>query len=270
MICWSDWHREPWIVLALLAAAWLYALLTGPWRESIAPGAPYPAAHSLRFYAALAVAYLALGSPLDQLARVFLFSAHMVRDLLLIYPVAALLLLGIPFWLLDPVLGRSFLRRPLGIVLSPTVCGAVFILVVAAWHMPRPFEGALQSPPLAALQDGSMVLAALLFWWPLLGPSRVFPPSGHAVRALYLTCVQVAFTALFSYVFMADHAIYPTYQYAPRLVAALDPLEDQRLAGVLLGVVSSLVLLGALGFGFFRWARHSGGPTAYRKDASRT
>jgi len=268
MICWSDWHREPGIVLALIAAGWLYSLVTGPWRGRIAPGLPaYPREHAIRFYAGLALAYLALGSPFDQLSRVFLFSAHMVRDLLLLYPVAALLLLGMPPWLVDRALDRPFLRRPLGVLLSPIVCGAVFILVVAVWHMPRPLEGALQWPPVAALQAASMVLVGLLFWWPLVSPSRVFPAAGHGIRALYLACVQVALTALFSYVFMADHAIYPTFQYAPRLVAALDPLEDQRLAGVLLVLVSSLTLLGALGIGFFRWARHSEKPTAYRKDA---
>jgi putative membrane protein len=269
MICWSDWHREPAVVYALIGMGWAYALLTGPCRQRLAPGRPYPAGHALRFYSALGIAYLALGSPLDQIARVFLFSAHVVQDLLLLYPVAALLLQGLPPWLVDKALAGAILRRPLGWLLSPLVCGAVFVLTIGAWHMPRLFEASLQSLAVQSLRAGTMVGAGALFWWPLLGPSGIFPPAGHGIRALYLSCVQVAFTALFSYVFMADHAIFPTFQYAPRLVPGLGPLEDQRLAAVLLGLVSSLILLTALGIGFFRWARHSERAPAHRQEASR-
>jgi putative membrane protein len=264
MIHWSDWHREPAIIPAWIALGWLYALLTGPWRSRIAPGTPFSPGRAACFYSALAVAYLALGSPLDHAGTVFLFSAHVTQELLLLYPVAALLLLGLPGWLVDGALDRRFLRRPAGLILNPLSCGAAFILGTAAWHLPRLFESALQSAPMQAAHMGTTVAAGLLFWWPLISPSRAFPPAGPAVKALYLTCAQVAFTALFSYVFMADQAIYPTYRYAPRLIAGLSPIEDQRLAGVLLGLVSSLVFLGALGAGFFQWARHSGKATAYR------
>jgi putative membrane protein len=250
--------------MGLMALGWLYALLTGPWRAVVAPGARYPARHAILFYSGLFAAYLALGSPLDHAAMVFLLSAHVVQDLFLLYPVPALLLLGIPPWLADRAVYRAVVRRPLGWVLSPLVCGALFVLVIGVWHMPRPFESALQSPVVQAARVGSMVGVGLFFWWPLLSPSRLLPHAAPGIQAVYLFCVQVAFTALFSYVFMADSALYPTYQFAPRLFAGLSPIEDQRLAAVLLGLVSSLVFIGALGAGFFRWARHSEKATRQR------
>ena len=72
---------------------------------------------------------------------------------------------------------------------------------------------------------------------------------------LYLMAVQVTLTGVFTYVLMAEHALYPTYEHAPRLVDALSPIEDQVLAGTLLSFLSSAVLVGALGYNFFAWAR---------------
>jgi len=264
MISWTDWHREPLLVYGLILLGWLYAVATGPLRPAIAPGEPFPRAKAASFYSGLALAYLAVGSPLDQIGGVFLFSAGMVQHLLILYPVPVLLLRGLPAWAVDFLLDRPLLRVPFRLLLSPLPGGVLFVLVFGAWHLPRLYELALQEEGLRAIECLLFLGVGLLFWWPLVSTSRAFPPVGPAVQALYLSMVQVTLTAVFFYVFMADHALYPTFQYAPRLIDGLSPLEDQRLAGVLLGLVSSLVLLGALGSVFFRWARHSENPPGHR------
>lgn len=264
MICWSDWHHEPLLVYGLVLLGWLYGMAAGPFRTILAPGAPFSRRKAFRFYAGLGICFLAVSSPLDQIGGVFLFSAGMVQRILILYPAAALLLLGLPSWMVDAVLERPAPRRILRRLLNPLAGSALFVLVLGAWHLPRLYESALQDGRVLALEDIMFLGAALVFWWPLLSPSRALPPAGPGIQALYLSFVQVALTAIFSYVFMADHAIYPTYQYAPRLIEGLTPLEDQRLAGVILGLVSSLVLLGTLGSVFFRWARHSENPAAQR------
>jgi len=99
--------------------------------------------------------------------------------------------------------------------------------------------------------------AALLFWWPLISPSRLVPPIGYGARLVYLFALEEALTAVFSYILMADHPMYPTYALAPRLIAGLDAINDQVLGGILLSAVSSLVLVGALGVNFLRWAKWS-------------
>jgi putative membrane protein len=264
MICWSDWHREPLIVYALVFAGWLYAIAAWPLRQVLAPGSPSCPREAVRFYAALALCWAAVSSPLDQVGRVFLFSAGMAQHLILIYPVAVLLLRGVPPWMADWALDRPALRRPLRWVLNPVAGVGLFILVVGLWHLPRLYESALQDVRLQQVENLMFLAVALLFWWPLLSPSRVFPRAGLGIQALYLGFAQVSLTALFTYLFMADHALYPTYQYAPRLVDVLPPLEDQRLAGILLGVVSSLVLVGGLGATFFKWAHLPEQPQSQR------
>ena len=255
MIDWWQWRSEPALVCILIAAGWGYGLVAGPLRSRIAPGAPFPRTEAVRFYAALLLCYLAVASPFGRVAVAFLFSAHMVQELVIMYPVAVLALRGLPGWMLDAVVARPPVRRVLGWLLRPLFCGGLFVLVVTGWHLPRPFEWAIEDESAHAVQQVSLFIAAVLFWWPLISPSRVFPPLGFAGRLVYLFCTEVALTALFSYLLMADHGIYPTYEFAPRLLASLDPANDQVLGGILLSAVSSLVLLIALGLTFRHWSR---------------
>ena len=94
---------------------WLWAVLAGPLRVRLASSAggavqsdavpAFPRGHAFRFYLSLFVFYLAVGSPLDQIGERFLLSAHMLQHQLLIYPAAILFLLGLPHWMVDPLLG---------------------------------------------------------------------------------------------------------------------------------------------------------------------
>ena len=95
MLDWTHWHNEPYLVGGLIALGWLYALAIGPFRHRLsAGGTPFPRAHAIRFYSALFIFYLAVGSPLDQAGERFLLSAHMVQHQLIIYPAAILFLTG--------------------------------------------------------------------------------------------------------------------------------------------------------------------------------
>ncbi len=259
MIDWGSWLNQPILLGGFVILAWAYALASGPLRPGLAPGIPFPRKSAVRFHCGLGILVLALGSPLDGMARTFLCSAQTVQDLLVLYPAAALLLSGLPGWMVDPVLGR--LPRPVGrTLLGPVVCGAFFVIIVSGWYVPRPFEAALGNGAVRSLRAIAYLAAALLFWWPLLSPSRIFPPLRYGARLLYLFGIEVALTGVFTYILMADHAMYPTYAHAPRLIAALTPAEDQVLAGVLLSFFSSVVLVGALGLNFFRWARSDAKP----------
>lgn len=253
MVDWGSWRSDPILIGGLIALGWAYAVAAGPGRARLAPGRPYPAASALRFYGGLALLYLAWGSPLDLVARYLLCSAHALQDLLVLFPAAILLLRGAPEWMVDPFLARL---GPLPrLVLRPAVCGTAFVALVSGWYLPRIFEPSLRSDPLHALQGACFLAVGLLLWWPLIGPSRRHPPLGFGGQMLYLAAVEIAMTGLFTYILMAEHGIYPTYNHAPRLAAWLDSYEDQVLGGVLLSVVSSLYLVGALGVTFARWAR---------------
>ena len=111
MIDWRHWHNEPYLVGGLIFLGWLYTILAGPGRARLAPaGTTFPRGRAACFAGSLILFYLAVGSPLDQIGERFLFSAHMFQHQLLVYPCAILFLVGLPEWMVEPVLARPALR----------------------------------------------------------------------------------------------------------------------------------------------------------------
>jgi len=265
MIDWLHWHNEPLLVGGLVFVGWLWALLAGPLRARIAgraetsaeagPVPPFPRRHAWCFYSALVLFYLAVGSPLDQIGERYLFSAHMAQHLVIMYPVPVLLLCGLPQWMIDAGLGRAPARRPLQWLLGTLGCGVVSTLIIGLWHAPSLYEWALQDKLVHVVEHLMFFGASVLFWWPILSPSRAYPPLGYGARMLYIFCLEIAMTPLFAYVTFSANTLYPTYEYAPRLVADFGPAADQTLAGAMMKLTSMAVSLLAFGLCFYRWAQ---------------
>jgi putative membrane protein len=253
MIDWRHWHNEPWLIGGLVFLGWLWAVLAGPWRARLAPGEPFPCGHAVRFYLSLFVFYLAVGSPLDQIAERFLFSAHMLQHQLLTYPAAILFLLGIPAWMIDPLFARPFVRPPLRLLTSPLICALIYSLVVGLWHAPTLYDLALRNKTVHVLEHLMFFAAALFYWWPLLSPSRVLPRRNYGVQMVYLLGVVIAMTPVFAYITFSQDILYPTYEFAPRLIPGFSAADDQLLAGSMMKLIGVLVSLGALMVAFHRW-----------------
>ncbi|MGH7944559.1 MAG: cytochrome c oxidase assembly protein [Opitutaceae bacterium] len=263
MIDWRHWHNEPWLIGGLVGLGWLWAVLAGPWRARLtwriagssqpAVPVPFPRGHAVRFYLSLFVFYLAVGSPLDQIAERYLFSAHMLQHQLLMYPAAILFLLGIPPWMIDPVFGLRAVREPLRLLTHPVLCAVVYSLVVGVWHAPTLYDFALRNKLVHVVEHIMFFLAAVLYWWPLLSPSRVLPRRNYAVQMLYLVAVVVTMTPVFAYITFSGDVLYPTYEFAPRLWENFSAADDQLLAGTMMKLIGMLVSLGAFMVAFHRW-----------------
>jgi putative membrane protein len=252
MIDWTHWHNEPFLIGGLIFLGWLYAILAGPLRERLASGAPYPRRQAIRFYAALFCFYLGVGSPLDQIAERFLLSAHMLQHQIIIYPAAVLFLLGLPDWMVRPVTARPALQGLLRVLTQPLVCGVVYTVVYSGWHLPSLYDWALQNRVVHIAEHFTMFGAALFYWWPLLSPSREFPPTSYAWQMLYLVAVIIGMTPVFAYIMFSTDVLYPTYEYAPR-ITSLTAAADQLLAGSMMKLGGMAVAMIAFGVSFYRW-----------------
>lgn len=261
MIDWTHWHNEPFLIGGLVTLGWLYALLTGPLRGRLAPGAGFPRGPAIRFYSALVIFYLAVGSPLDQAGERFLLSAHMFQHQLLTFPAAVLFLLGLPDWLVRPVTGQPWLRGVLQVLTNPVICGIVYCVTMTAWHAPSLYDLALQDRTLHIVEHFSFFGAALFLWWPILSPAREFPPAAYAVQMFYFVGVTIGMTPVFAYITFSGDVLYPTYEFAPR-ITALTAHQDQVLAGSMMKLVSMAVMMIAFGVSFYRWYQASEGPAA--------
>src|SRR5262249_37047681 len=158
------------------------ALLAGPLRARLSPGTPFPRRQAVNFYLALLVFYVAVGSPLDQISERFLFSAHMLQHQILIYPAAILFLLGLPGWMVDPVLSKPGARPPLRILFHPLSCPLVSSVIMGVWPAPTLYDLALRNKLVHVAEHVLFFLAALIYWWPLLSPSRVLPRRSYGVQ----------------------------------------------------------------------------------------
>jgi putative membrane protein len=253
MIDWRHWHNEPWLVGGLVLIGWWWAVLAGPMRRRLAGDIPFPRANAIQFYAGLIVFYFAVGSPLDQIGERFLFSAHMLQHQLLIYPAALLFLLGLPHWMIDPLLDRPLARSGLRILFHPVTCALVYALVIGLWHRTDAYNLALQNKVVHVAEHLSFFGVALLYWWPLVSPSRIFPALRYGPQMLYLVGVLIAMTPVFAYITFSQDILYPTYEYAPRIFPEFSAADDQLLAGVGMKLVGMFVALVAFGVAFFRW-----------------
>lgn len=261
------WHTEPLLLVSLLGLAWLYLIATGPLRERFAPGERFPAWQATSWLVGLAVAYLAVGSPLDQLGEDFLFSAHMVQHELLIYVAPPLLLAGLPTWMIDGLLSPRLIRTVWRGLTRPYVGGVLFTLTFTAWHAPGAYEAALQHKVIHVLEHVTIFATALLMWWPFLNHSRRVPAAGYPTRLLTVFLLMVGQLPVFAFLTFSTEVFYPTYLYAPRLEGWLDfepfrtilaePLADQIAGGVIMKVCNMAASMILFGYAFLAWGYRS-------------
>lgn len=248
------WHTEPLLLGGVLVVIWAYGMLVGPLRGWIDPEALFPKKAVAWFVAGVTSFYLAVGSPLDAAGENFLFSAHMVQHNLLMYVSAVFTIFALPGWFVDGLLDKAprvtAALRPL---VHPLVAGFLFTFVFCGWHAPALYEWALRDRGVHTLEHLTMYGASVLMLWPVLSPSRLLPPANWGVHVLYLFVLMVAQIPLFGILTFAEYPLYPTYEYAPRLFAGLDPLQDQVLGGLLMKVANMLISLVLIGRAFVIW-----------------
>lgn len=212
--------------------------------------------------AALAVA---LVSPLEALAHLT-FSMHMVQHVLLVLVAPPLLVAGsAPLALLWALprggrrrVGRIWRRAP-GVrrvwhgVTGPLAVWCITTTVLWVWHLPTLYEAALVRPWLHALEHATLLGSACLLWWVVLQPMG--RPRTHGGAALLLVFgVKVQSTVLAAMITFAPAPLYPLYASGTE-AAGRTLLEDQQLAGVIMGWPMALVYFGAAALVFLAWLR---------------
>ena len=156
-------HADVVLGAGLLAAAYAVAWTRGP------RGGPREPA---LFLAALLVLLGALNGPLHDLSDYYLFSAHMVQHLLLTLVVPPLLLAGTPGWMADALLRPLRRRRTLGTLAhaatGPVTALGFYAVSLIGWHLPAPYEVALEHHAWHVVEHLVLIATALLAWWPVL------------------------------------------------------------------------------------------------------
>lgn len=250
----AAWSLHPSVLVgtAVLAALYLYGI--GPWRRRHRLGPPAAPWRIVSFSLSLAVLLLALNGPLHDLSDGYLFSAHMLQHLLLQLVWPPLLLAGLPGWLLTPVFRRPAVGRLARLLTHPVVAGALFALVLVAWHIPALYDVMMQNHDMHIVTHLMFMGTAVLMWWPVMSRSPEVPPLPYGPRMLYLFLVGIPMQAVAAPITLADSVLYHFYAEAPR-TWGLTALQDQQWGGLLMWVPGGLYMGAALAVVFFQWAR---------------
>lgn len=282
---WSEWPADigPFLFLAALVA-W-YALAATRFRATlVAAGGPIPAWtgpgmraperrgdltpwHVLRFFAGIATAAVALGSPLHSVGEAYLLTAHMIQHLVVTLVVPPLLITGVPAWMVRPILRWPPLAPLLKVALTPVPAFVIFNATFIGWHVPAAYELALAVPTVHALEHGTMILTATLTWWPVFGTAWEYPRLPYGGQVMYLFLQSLPPTILGALMSLSSQPWYPTYVLAPR-IASWTALQDQTIAGLVMWLPGALGYFAVLSGVFYVWVERraaSGGEAPYRQ-----
>jgi cytochrome c oxidase assembly factor CtaG len=248
----SSWRVDPWAIAALGALAWVY--LRGWSRLRVRAGRDAPLRPAC-FLAALVLLWVAIASPLDGYAELWL-RAHMLQHLILMSVVPPLLWLAEPYRpllvglpvrlrkdLLGPVLASPRVRRGAAFLTRPGVAAIALALVTWTWHWPPLYELALRDPLWHRVEHALFFGAAALLWYAVVLPAPADRRGrSAAIPALLFTVAQTGLLA--AILVFSDRVLYPSYAASPQ-VGGLSALEDQATAGALLWTVDGLITVGA-------------------------
>ena len=252
---WTAWHSDPTVVAGVAALGGLYVAAL---RRGRAQGRGVKGVQVVSFFAGLAVLLGSLTGPLHDLSDYYLFSAHMVQHLLLVFAMPPLLLYGTPGWMLSPLLRHPLLLRVGRRLTRPSGAFASFNLVLVAWHLPPLYNLAMDHHGVHIDQHLMIMVVSVILCWPVMSPSPELPRAPYPVQMLYLFVVGLPMVVVSIFITMAGSVLYPYYATAPRVWEALTPHADQHLGGLIMWIPGGLVFLIAISVVFFRWQAAGG------------
>jgi putative copper resistance protein D len=265
------WSLDPIPIVAVLVAGGAYV-----WAERRVdhrhPATRVPRHRRWLFLGGLAAVLLALVSPIDTYEGA-LFSVHMAQHMLLELVAAPLLVLGAPITLALRATSGTARRAILSVLHSvplrwltfPLVTWVLFAGVNWGWHFSPLYNVALESPLVHYAEHASFTVAALLFWWPAIGPDPQAWRMPHPVKLLYLFLAMPQNSFLGVALLSTGSVLYSHYLTNLRTWGP-SPLDDQHLGGTLMWVFGDVVFLAAMLGVVAAWMRFEDRRTA-RLDA---
>ena len=130
---------------------------------------------------------------------------------------------------------------------GPLVVWLLHGLALWVWHLPALYQAALGSAAIHAVEHTCFLATACLFWWALIHGR--YGRVGYGAAVVFVFATAVHSEALGALLTFAPRVWYPLYA-ARSPAAGLDPLEDQRLAGLLMWIPFGVIFL-ILALGLF-------------------
>ena len=251
---WWPWRFEWSVVAGCAILALLYLLALTRWRTALGGSGRFERGRAALFLAGLAVVLVALNGPLHDLSDAYLFSTHMIQHLLLSQVFPPLFLLGLPRWLARRVTAWPPIRRPWRFLSGIPIGFAIYTLVFTLWHVPALYDLMMRVHGFHIAMHLMVMASAILMWWPVAGGAAVEKPLGAPAQILYLAVIGIPMMPIAALITFATSPHYEWYALAPRAIASLSALEDQRLGGLIMWVPGTLFWVLPITVIYFRYA----------------
>jgi putative membrane protein len=238
-----QWHLDISTTILAVFIVYLYYIITGFKQQNKA----------FWFWVAIVLFLFVECSPLHFLGMHYYFAAHMITHVVLLLICGPLLVISIPNKKASPK--PKVLQIFSSVIYKyPWLAWLAGVGIMWFWHIPAIFDGSFaamnnQFSVLPALHAGSMLLAGMLFSWPLFGPFKnyhIHPLAG--IVYLFTACVSCSLLGL-----LITFAPLNTFHYYSHLSAVmkmsgtnpwgLSLKSDQQAAGLIMWVPCCFVYL---------------------------
>ena len=202
----------------------------------------------------LTVMFFALTGPIDQYVRERSFSLYIFQQMLLVFVIPPLLLLGTPDWMARPIFTRRWIERPWRFATRPVVAFLTFSSTFTLIHYPLLCDQVCHVRPQYGDIREVLLIVGILLWWPLLSPLPEFPRLSYPIQIMYLFLLMIPMTAVAAPITMAETVLYMFYRVEPHPFG-LTAHADQVLGGLIMWVGQGVYLMCIFTAIFFRWSR---------------
>ena len=241
-------HPDVWLLFGSAVAAYLIAVR----RHARETGEAVDSRRSRFFVAGVAVLWIGADWPIHDLAERYLYHVHMVQHLLFTLVAPALLIAGMPAWLLRRFLRPRSVATAFGFFTRPLVALIAFNSALLFVHWPAVVELSVRSGWTHFGLHVLLLSTALLMWWPVMSPLPEYPALPAPGQMVYLFLQSLAPTIPASFLTFGDHLLYPVYGTFPR-IWGMSALTDQLSAGLIMKLAGGAIQWAFITSIFFRW-----------------
>ncbi len=248
----THWHGHPDALLGLALLQGAYLLCVGPLRRRYRLADEADPRQTANFTAGILVILVALVSPIHVLSDNYLFSVHMLQHVLLTLVAPPLIILGLPEWLIRPLLRPNWSFRLARVATHPVVAFGIFNIVFSIWHVPSLYGTSVNHHSIHVAEHLMFMGSAMLMWWPIVSIMPELPRLTQPLQIGYLFALSVAQIIVFAIITFAKEPLYEFYVNAPR-ISTISPVLDQQIGAIAMKVASGTLFLVLMIIIFLRW-----------------
>lgn len=182
---------------------------------------------SVVFIVGVVVAYIAIGSPLNIVARIQ-FSTHIIQLLLFFLVAPPLLIIGFKTEIIHRVMKFPIAKKIAQILTNPYFVFIIFLLAISLFHLPSVFDAGRMDIYVNYFYMFGLFFLAILFWIPVVTRIRL----NQKQKIIYLGASMIALVPVSLFLMFSTDNLYQTYSDLGVFVEALEacfPPDEEPL-----------------------------------------